>query len=126
MIAGSDIVRYLLSAGGVIVVFLACAVWLALRSGSRVVRSIVVATALLFTLLSTFAIEYGIGRLLVGSLQPFRAADVVAGRRTAVVILGGGSLTVTDWDDNTFSVPGVADATRILEAVRVFRLIEIG
>jgi DUF218 domain len=124
MIAGADFIRYLLSAGGVILVFLGCAVWLAFRSGSRTVRRIVVAKAVAFTLLSTFGIEYGFSRLLIGSLQPFSATDIVAGRRTALVILGSGSFTVEDWSGHTFSVPDPAGAARVLEAVRVFRLID--
>jgi uncharacterized SAM-binding protein YcdF (DUF218 family) len=124
MIVGSDFVRYLLSTGGVILVFLACAVWVAFRGQLRSVRTIVVTTAALLSVLATFGIQYRVSALLVGSLRPFAAADVAAGRRTAVVVLGSGSVTVADWSGNSFSLPGLTDAARVLEAVRVFRLID--
>ena len=56
-------------------------------------------------------------------LRPFEPSDVRPGP-TAIVVLGSGSFTARDWTGNQFSVVDPAAATRVLEAVRVFKLID--
>src|SRR5690349_1148212 len=124
MIAGSDFVRYLLSETGLILLFLAAAVWAARRPASVRARWTAVACALFFALVSIYAGQYAIGRTIAAGFKPFRADDAVPDRRTAIVVLGSGGLDVEDWDGGTFSVVDRAAATRVLEASRVFRMID--
>lgn len=124
MIAGADFVRYLLSAGGVIVVFLLASLWTFAADRSRRSARVAFAVALAFTLLSIYGLQIVVARALVGSLKPFHKTDVIAGRRTAIVILGSGSAVAEDWDGRTFAFADQAAMSRTLEAARVFRLID--
>jgi uncharacterized SAM-binding protein YcdF (DUF218 family) len=132
MIAGADFIRFLLSSGGVILAFLAASIWVyvagrrsAVESLSmRRARTALLALALGLTVFSMYGVEILVARAIVGSLKPFRAADAVARRRTAVVILGSGSVTVEDWDGRRFSLVDRAAQTRVLEAARVYRMID--
>jgi uncharacterized SAM-binding protein YcdF (DUF218 family) len=118
-----DLLDLIFSVGGILLVFLAAALWVARRPASRRARLALVAVAVLYTALSTYVVGHAAGRLLSISRQPFEAADVPAGR-TAIVILGSGTVTVRDWGDRQMSVPDFAGAARVLEAARVFRLID--
>ncbi|HEX4628307.1 MAG TPA: YdcF family protein [Gemmatimonadales bacterium] len=124
MIAGSDLVGYLLSGGGVVVCFLAAAAWVALRPALRRARRVLLAGALLFGLVSIYTGQYLVAQAIVGSLRPFQAGSVAPARRTAVVVLGSGSIDAEDWDGRRLSVVDRAAAARVLEAARVFRLVD--
>jgi uncharacterized SAM-binding protein YcdF (DUF218 family) len=124
MVAGADFVRYVLSASGVIVAFLVIALWIARRPGSQRARRCLVACAIAFAAVSIYAAEYAAARAIAAGFRPFGAADAVAGRRTAVIVLGSGGHDVEDWSGRTFSIIDEAAATRVLEASRVFKLIE--
>jgi uncharacterized SAM-binding protein YcdF (DUF218 family) len=124
MIVAADVVRYLLSAGGVILAFLLASVWVFLSCRPRRPRRVLLALALAFTLCSIYGLQIAVARVLVGSLEPFQQRHAVPGRRTAVVILGSGSVEVEDWDGRTFSAADRSALSRVLEASRVFRLIE--
>ena len=56
-------------------------------------------------------------------LRPLTAADVPPGR-TAIVVLGSGSYAIRDWDDNEYSTTDAIAASRVLEAVRVYKLVQ--
>ncbi|HEX4628304.1 MAG TPA: YdcF family protein [Gemmatimonadales bacterium] len=124
MIAGSDVVGYLLSGGGVVVCFLAAAAWLAFRPASRRARRVLFVGALVFGVASIYSGQYLVAQAIVGSLKPFQAASVAAARRTAVVVLGSGSIDAEDWDGRRLSVVDRTDAARVLEAARVFKLVD--
>jgi uncharacterized SAM-binding protein YcdF (DUF218 family) len=114
-------VRYLFSAGGASLVPFAAALWVLARPGSRRARRTLLVTTLFYALASIYAIGHRIDRLLVIGLQPFSRHDVRPGP-TALVLLGSGSFTATDWRGERFSIPDGAAALRVIEAVRVFEL----
>jgi uncharacterized SAM-binding protein YcdF (DUF218 family) len=132
VILGADIVRYLLSSGGAIVIFLIAALWITAAArasrvesrGMRTARRALLAAAAGFTLLSIYGLQFLVAKSIVGSLKPFKASDVVAGKRTAVVILGSGTWHVEDWDGRTATYPDIAAASRVLEAARIFQMID--
>lgn len=47
----------------------------------------------------------------------------MAGTRTAVLVLGSGSNVAEDWDGNTVALPNQSSAERVVEATRVYRLV---
>jgi uncharacterized SAM-binding protein YcdF (DUF218 family) len=124
MVAGSDLLRYLLSVSGAIALMFGIALWLRARPTSRSARQALLAAALAFGVLSIYAAQYVVARLVSAGFKPFTAADAAADRRTAIVVLGSGSMDVEDWSGRTFSVVDPAAATRVLEASRVFTLID--
>lgn len=124
MVAGADLIRYGLSAGGLIVVLLAAALWVWLSAGARRSRRALLVIAVAFTVLGIYGGQFILASAIVGSLRPFAAADAVPNRRTAVVILGSGSVTVEDWDGRGFALPDRPAMARVLEAARVFALVD--
>src|SRR5262249_6507343 len=125
MILGADVVRYLLSAGGVFLLFLLASLWMffSFRPRRRAARIFLI-VAVLFTVGSSYGLQILVARLLVGSFEPFERSRAAPGRRTAVVILGSGSYRVEDWDGSALALPDLAAAARVLEATRVFKLID--
>jgi uncharacterized SAM-binding protein YcdF (DUF218 family) len=123
MVAGADVIRYLLSAGGVILLVLIASLWVFFSSRSRRAARGLLALAVTLTLLGNVGVQLLVFRALVGSLMPFKAGDAPAARRTAIVILGSGSFDAEDWDGRRISTPDRAGAARVLEAVRVFALL---
>ena len=130
MILGADIVRFLFSTGGTIIIFLTLAVWVyrAGRDSStstwfRRARLALLAYAVFVALFSVYGLEFLLAKAIVGSLKPFKASHAAADKRTAVVLLGSGSWRVMDWDGRTVVYPDPAAASRELETARVFKLI---
>ena len=119
----TELVGYVFSAGGVVVVLGSCVAWRGARPGSAIARRFLVACTVFYLLASTYAVTHTAARLLVIGLRPFEQSDVPAGP-TAIVVLGSGSFTARDWSGNRFSIVDPSAATRVLEAVRVFRLID--
>ncbi|MGE5243906.1 MAG: YdcF family protein [Betaproteobacteria bacterium] len=124
MIAAADILRYVLSTGGLIILVLSATLWLAARPASVRARRLLVVLAVFFALAATYGVDYAAGRALLIGLRPFTRADAPAGGRTAIVVLGSGSTTVFDWNGEQFSTVDRHAASRVLEAARVYRLIQ--
>jgi uncharacterized SAM-binding protein YcdF (DUF218 family) len=116
-------VWYFFSVGGLVVFLLAATVWLRVRPQSANARRFLLLVAVFYTAASLYGISYGTGRLLVIGLGPLQRSDVPPGR-TAIVLLGSGSFTVHDWDNTRFSIMDRPATSRVLEAVRVFRLVD--
>jgi uncharacterized SAM-binding protein YcdF (DUF218 family) len=116
-------VSYLLSAGGTVLVLVAAAAWLWRRPGSPRARKWLLAGALIYSALGCYALSHATGLLLVAGFRPFAKADVPAGP-AAIVVLGSGTHTARDWDDERFPVLDPVSAGRVLEAIRVFKLID--
>lgn len=117
------LVGYTFSAGGVVLVLLAGTAWLWTRPGSRMARRFLLAATVFYTLASSYAVTNNAARLLLVGLRPFEQSDVLA-EPTAIVVLGSGSFTARDWIGNRFSIVDPSAATRVLEAVRVFKLVD--
>ena len=97
------------------------AAWLARRPASAAARRFIVGVVATYVVLSIFVVPYTVGRLLVLGYHPFTAADVPRGR-TAIVLLGAGGTTTVDWTGEHYSLLERVGAARVLEAVRVFRM----
>jgi uncharacterized SAM-binding protein YcdF (DUF218 family) len=72
---------------------------------------------------STDIVPDTIRELLAAGYRPLTRADVPPGR-TAVVLLGSGSLRFRDWSENQLAVSDPIGASRLLEAARVYRLLD--
>src|SRR5262245_32698227 len=124
MVASADLLRYTLSAGGLIVILFAIAIWITFSAASRRSRRALLVVAIFFAAISIYAGQFLVSLAIVGSLRPFTAADAAPNRRTVVVSLGSGSLGVEDWDGRKYSLPDRPAMARVLEAARVFRLVD--
>lgn len=131
MILGADIVRWLLSTGGIIVIFLIVSAWVyaagrASKNETRTMRRArraALAFAIAVAIFSIYGLEYLFARVIVGSMKPFNAAQITPNKRTAIVLLGSGSWHAMDWDGRIAVYPDPAAASRELEAARVFWLV---
>jgi uncharacterized SAM-binding protein YcdF (DUF218 family) len=117
----SDFVWFTFSAGGLVCGLVAGSACLCARPHAAWPRRLLVALGIFYGLASNYGFGYAVGQPLLLGLRPFEAADVPAGRR-AIVVLGSGSLTVRDWNDDPFSIVDPPAASRVVEAVRVFKL----
>lgn len=113
---------YLFSSGGAIVLLSVAVGWALLtrRGGAR--RS-AIAVALFYWIASTDIVPDTIRVALATGYRPLTRADVAPGR-TAVVLLGSGSLRFRDWSDNQLALIDPIGASRLLEASRVFHLLD--
>jgi uncharacterized SAM-binding protein YcdF (DUF218 family) len=118
----SGVVDFAFSAGGIVVAVLLGVLWLWMRPLSRGPRRFLAAVAIGYGLAAIYGVDYWIGRVLVAGYHPFVATDVSAGP-VAVVVMGSGSFTARDWDGNAYSMPDRGAASRVLEAVRVYHLV---
>lgn len=124
MTPASDIVRYIFSTGGLVLLLVFGAVWLRLRGRSGGPRTLIFTTAVVFGVASIYAVDDFVSRILTAGFHPFVARDLQRRGRTAIVLLGSGSVTEADWDSRLFSVPDRTGVARVVEAARVFRLID--
>ena len=113
---------YFLSSGGAIVLLSVAAGWALFtrRSGAR---RFAVAVTLFYWVASTDIIPDSIRLALAYGYHPLTRADVPPGR-TAVVLLGSGSLRFRDWSENQLALIDPIGASRLLEAARVFHLLD--
>jgi uncharacterized SAM-binding protein YcdF (DUF218 family) len=118
----SAIVDFVLSSPGILAALCVAALWLWRRPESIAARRVLSAAALCYLVASIYAVPAGVTQALAHGYERFDARNAPAGT-TALVVLGGGDLTVTGWDDRPLSVMNAAAAARVLEAVRVFRIV---
>ena len=86
-------------------------------------RRFAIAVALFYWIASTDIVPDTIRVALATGYRPLTRADVAPGR-TAVVLLGSGSLRFRDWSDNQLALIDPIGASRLLEASRVFHLLD--
>jgi uncharacterized SAM-binding protein YcdF (DUF218 family) len=99
-------------------------VWALARRRSAAPQRFIFVVIVLYSLLSLYPVPNGAARLLSRGYHPFAAADVAPGK-TAIVLLGSGSFTAHDWYDKlTVSLNDPTGADRVVEAARVYRLIQ--
>ena len=118
-----QLIWYFFSTGGIVVAVLAATFWLRSRPHSAKARRFLSLVVIVYAVMSIYGIGEGVGRLLVININPLTAGDVPPGR-TAIVVLGSVGFTARDWAGGTYSIVDRVGATRTLEAVRVFRLID--
>ena len=119
----SDLVWFVFSAGGVVSALTIGVLWLYARPRATAPRRFLMASAVVYTLASMFAVSHTAARVLALGYRPLQRADVPAGR-SAVVLLAAGNDTVRDWSGNRLSNDDTITASRVLEAARVFHLVD--
>lgn len=123
MILGARLVAFLMSAGGLTLLLIASALALWWPARRRTAAPLFAALAAVYAILGCYPLAARGSAWLTSPFHELRKNDVAPGR-TAVVLLGSGSITTVDWQDNQFSFPDPIGATRTLEAARVFRLLD--
>jgi uncharacterized SAM-binding protein YcdF (DUF218 family) len=118
----AGLVWFLFSAGGAVTCLSAAAVWV-LVSRSRSSRRTLLAVALFYLAASAYVVPHTVWRLMVAGYAPLTREAVPPGR-VAVVLLGSGSYQVRDWAGTHFAVVDRIAAARLLEAARLFRLLD--
>ena len=98
------------------------ALWALASRGSLASRRFLAVCAACYWLAGAYIVPETVRSWLARGYAPLTRADVPAGR-TAVVLLGSGSYQFRDWSDGQFVVIDRIAAARLLEAARVFRLI---
>jgi uncharacterized SAM-binding protein YcdF (DUF218 family) len=119
----TQLVRFVFSVGGLAVFAVGAVSWLCLRPHSRIARRAAMAVAGFYLLATVYATSFAVCALLTIGFEPLTALDLPP-QDTAIVILGAGSYTIRDWSGNEYSTTDGYAASRVLEAVRVFRLID--
>jgi uncharacterized SAM-binding protein YcdF (DUF218 family) len=118
----ASLVWFVFSLRGLIAACGVAAVWVLRRPASRTARRVLMGAVGGFALASLYAVPYGVSRLLTRGYQPLAAADVAAGR-VAIVVLGAGEHDIEAWDGTSMPVIDPMEASRVLEAARVYRLL---
>jgi uncharacterized SAM-binding protein YcdF (DUF218 family) len=117
----ADLLSYILSVGGCVVLCLAGVAWLFAQPRSRGPRRWLAAVVVFYALASIRAVPWVLSRPLVYGFHQFSGADAPGGS-TAIVLLGGGGFTVRG-REHRMGVLHVVSAARVLEAVRVYHLL---
>jgi uncharacterized SAM-binding protein YcdF (DUF218 family) len=117
----SAIVNFILSLSGLLAGLIAGAIWLWRRPASTAARRYVVGVVALYAIASVYAVPYAVGRLLVAGFHEFGPADVPS-EPAAIVLLGAGNTTIHGWQGGHFSILEPTGGSRVLEAVRIYRL----
>lgn len=123
MIVGAALVRFVVSSAGMATLMLALAIWIFVRPQSRRARTALLLTAVFYLAAGLHPLSHRVSDALAGRFQPLTRAAVPPGR-TAIVLLGSGAFTVTDWSGRRQSLIDVTGAERTLEAARIFRLLD--
>jgi uncharacterized SAM-binding protein YcdF (DUF218 family) len=119
----TPLVQFVFSGGGLAVFAAAAISWLSLKPHSRAARRTALAGAAFYLLSTVYATSFAVCSLLTIGFNPLNGADRPP-QGAAVVILGSGSYTIRDWSGTEYSATDAYAASRVLEAVRVFRLID--
>ena len=118
-----DLAWFIVSTGGFELFVLVGCLWLFVQPRSPAARRFLLLVAIVYTLASVYATSHAGARLLAAGYEPLTEVDVPPGRR-AIVVLGSSSFTARDWRDNRFSIVDPPAASRVLEAVRIYRLLD--
>ena len=116
----STFLGFLFSFSAVVVAFGAGVLWLAGRPASRAARAWLMAVTIAFAAASTYAVPYGVSRVLAMGYQPVDTSRPLSGK-TAIVVLGSADEVVENWAGDAFAVLDRSGAARVWEACRVYR-----
>ena len=119
----SNFIWFLFSTSGVLATLALAALWLWARPGSALARRFVLAAALFYSAVSLYIIPATLARPLTRGYHPLAASDVPSGV-TAIVLLGAEGEAAVGWENTPLSILDLDGAARVLEASRVFRLID--
>ncbi len=123
MILGTQLLTFVFSSEGLTLTLGASALW-TLSSRQRLApRIFLLAAAVFYGAAGSFALAHAGAAWLARPFEAIVRADVPPGR-TAVVLLGAGVATTTDWSGRSHSVLSLPAAERTLEAARVFTLLD--
>ncbi|MCC7417054.1 MAG: YdcF family protein [Acidobacteria bacterium] len=118
-------VAFTFSMTGAVASMAAASCWLWRSPHSRLARRCLIALALFYTFASTYALPAAMSRVLsYGEYDygPF-AAEGAPGAPIALVVLGSGNQIIEGWDGRIDLMTDIA-AARVLEAARVYHLLE--
>lgn len=115
------ILFFVFSSGGVITALLVGVVWMASRPRSNGPRLYLLSAAFGYLLASLYIVPAALCAALAAPYHSFTPNDAPAGP-IAIVLLGGGTHTLFGRERN-LSVANEVTAARVLEAVRVYRLV---
>jgi uncharacterized SAM-binding protein YcdF (DUF218 family) len=118
----ADAINFIVSVGGLLCALLVATVWLLARPESGRARRFLPFVVLLYTAASVYGVPHLASQALAAGYRPLRP-DNVDNRPTAIVVLGSGSFTAKDWNDSKFSIVDPVAASRVLEAVRIYRFL---
>jgi len=121
--SATELVWFLFSTGGAILVLGLLSLFVVVRPKSSGARTLLALAAVSYWVASTWHVSQFAIEALGQDFDAFDATDVPEGR-VAVVVLGSGSFTARDWDDATLSITDPWATGRVLEAARVFRLVD--
>ncbi len=99
------------------------AAWALVSRGSLASRRFLALCAAFYWLAGAYVVPETVRGWWARGYAPLTRADVPAGR-TAVVLLGSGSYQFRDWSGGQFVVIDRVAASRLLEAARVYRLLD--
>src|SRR5262245_35491796 len=112
----------LFSTTGAAIILFACAIWIVVRPKSAAARRATLAIATFYFVASVYAVPAALSRLLAIGYTPLERLDWPPDQ-TAMVILGSGVEVIFGWDER-ISLPNPGAGARVLEAVRVYRLLK--
>lgn len=118
----AELTWFIFSSGGAVTSLLVCALWRLVSPASVWARRGLLAVAAFYWLSSTYAIPHTASRVISAGYRPLTRPDVAPGT-TTVVVLGSGTVEVRDWSDRRLAVPELHSASRLVEAARVFGLL---
>jgi uncharacterized SAM-binding protein YcdF (DUF218 family) len=119
----ADFVRFFFSIGAFLCALLGGCVWAFARPKSAAPRRFILAITVAYYLAAVYPISHAAARVLESGYHPLRRSEVPPGR-TAIVVLGSGSFTASDWNGNRLSMPDPHGAERVIEAARIYHLID--
>ena len=119
----SSLLWFLWSAAGVLSVLVFLAAWAYLRPNSRRARTVLLTAIAFYFLTTLYVVSHPAGQLLATGYRPLTPSEIPRGR-TAIVLLGSGIFTAEGWDGSRYSVLDRTTAPRVLEAFRLYRLIQ--
>jgi uncharacterized SAM-binding protein YcdF (DUF218 family) len=117
----NSLVNLPFTAVGAVLTLSACAIWIALRPRSAAARRAIIIAASIYFAASVYSVPFAVSKLLTPRYRPLDRADVGHGN-VVIVVLGAGNETVFGWEQS-MSVPNQGAAARVLEAWRVYRLL---
>lgn len=119
----AELIWFIFSGGGAVTSLLVCTLWRLVSPASVWARRVLLGIAVFYGLSSSYAVAHAASLVISAGYRPFARSDVPTGT-TTVVVLGSGTVEVRDWADGRLAVPEFHSASRLLEAARVFRLID--